>query len=477
MSRRDLTADICVIGAGSGGLSVASGAAQLGLKVVLFERGEMGGDCLNYGCVPSKALIAAADRAHVIATGSKLGVSSAAPVVDWPAVKAHIRSVIDTIAPIDSQARFEGLGCTVVREHARFTGPRTLESDGVRVRANRIVVATGARALVPDIPGLAATPHLTNENVFDLPEFPKRLIVLGAGPIGIELGQAFRRLGAEVVLVEAAIPLAGFDREAAGVVLAALRAEGVDIREGAKAVGVSGVAGAVRVEIESKGGRETLDGSHLLVAIGRKVAVDGLDCEKGGVAFTNKGITVDPWLRSTTNRRVWAVGDVAGREQLTHVAGWHASAFVRSVLFKARTRADSAPIPSAVYADPELARIGLSEEDARAAHGDKVKSVTAPFHENDRAQAEGETEGFARIVVGPGAKILGATVVGKGAGDLIQIVGLAMASKLGLRALTGVVAPYPTRGEIVKRAAGAFYAPILFSPATKRLVGVLKRLP
>ena len=477
MSRKDLNVDIAVVGAGSGGLSVASGVAQLGLKVALFERGEMGGDCLNYGCVPSKALIAAGERAHVVRTASKLGVTSAPPRVDWPAVRAHIRQVIDTIAPIDSQERFEGLGVTVVREHARFADPRTLESDSVRVRARRIVLATGARALVPNIPGLADTPHLTNETVFDLLEFPTRLIVLGAGPIGVELGQAFRRLGAEVVIVEAAIPLAGFDREAAGVALASLRADGVDLREGARAVSVSGAAGAVRVEIETKTGRETLDGSHLLVAIGRKVAVDGLDCEKGNVAFTPKGITVDPWLRSTTNRRVWAVGDVAGREQLTHVAGWHASAFVRSVLFKARTRADSAPIPSAVYCDPELARIGLSEEAARAGHGDKVKSVTATFHDNDRAQAEGETAGFARLVVGPGAKILGATVVGKGAGDLIQIVGLAMSSKLGLRALTGLVAPYPTRGEIVKRAAGSFYTPLLFSPGTRRLVGLLKRLP
>ncbi len=477
MSRKDLTADIAVIGAGSGGLSVASGAAQLGLKVVLFERGEMGGDCLNYGCVPSKALIAAADHAHALRHGGELGVANVEPTIDWAAVKAHIRKTIATIAPIDSQQRFEGLGCTVVREHARFTGPRTLESDSVRVRASRIVIATGARALVPNIPGLKNTPHLTNETVFDLPELPKRLIVLGAGPIGIELGQAFRRLGAEVVIVEAAKALAGFDREAVDLALASLRADGVDVREGAKAVTVSGVAGAVRVEIEAAAYRETLEGTHLLVAVGRQVQLAGLDCEKGHVTTTAKGVVTDPWLRSTTNHRVWAVGDVAGREHLTHVAGWHASAFVRSVLFKARTRADSVAIPAAVYCEPELARIGLSEEDARAAHGEKVKIVTAHFHDNDRAQAEADTTGFARIVVGPGAKILGATVVGKGAADLIQIVALAMAGKLGLRALTGVVAPYPTRGEIVKRAAGAYYTPVLFSPGTRRLVGLLKHLP
>ncbi len=477
MSRKDLSADIAVIGAGSGGLSVASGAAQLGLKVVLFERGEMGGDCLNYGCVPSKALIAAADHAHTLRHGADLGVANVEPVVDWATVKAHIRKTIETIAPIDSQERFEGLGVTVVREHARFTGPRTLESDSVRVRASRIVIATGARALVPDIPGLKDTPHFTNETIFDLPEFPKRLIVLGGGPIGIELGQAFARLGAEVVIVEAATALAGFDRDATALALASLRADGVDLREGAKAVTVSSAVGAVRVEIEKAGARETIEGTHLLVAVGRQVQIEGLDCETGNVATNKKGVVIDPWLRSTTNHRVWAVGDVAGREHLTHVAGWHASAFVRSVLFRAKTRADSAAIPAAVYCDPELARIGLSEEEARAAHGDKVKVVTAHFDENDRAQAEADTAGFARIVVGPGAKILGATVVGAGAGDLIQIIAVAMANKLGLRALTNVVAPYPTRGEIVKRAAGAFYTPVLFSANTRRLVGLLKHLP
>ncbi|MBT9445339.1 MAG: FAD-dependent oxidoreductase [Hyphomonadaceae bacterium] len=474
---KSLRADIAVIGAGSGGLSVASGAAQLGLKVVLFERGEMGGDCLNYGCVPSKAIIAAGKAAQGFRTAQRFGIANAEPVVDWNAVKAHITGVIETIAPIDSQERFEGLGVTVVRESARFTGPRTLASESVTVRADRIVVATGARAFVPPIPGLAETPYLTNETIFSAPEFPKRLIILGAGAIGIELGQAFRRLGAEVTIVEAARALGPFDEDAAKLAVESLRREGVVIREGAKAVAVSGAAGAVRVEIETAAGRETIDGTHLLVAIGRRAQIDGLDLETGGVKFTPKGVETDAFLRSVSNPRVWAVGDVAGREQLTHAAGWHASAFVRSVLFKARTRADSAPIPSAVYCDPEIAQIGMNEAAARAQFGDKVKAVQVGFHDNDRAQAERATEGFARIVVGPGGKILGASIVGDGAGDLIQIVAVAMANKLGLRALTNIVAPYPTRGEIVKRTAGAYYTPLLFSPGTRRLVGLLKRLP
>jgi pyruvate/2-oxoglutarate dehydrogenase complex dihydrolipoamide dehydrogenase (E3) component len=233
----------------------------------------------------------------------------------------------------------------------------------------------------------------------------------------------------------------------------------------------------VRVEIESAAGRETIEGTHLLVAIGRRAQIDGLDLAAGGVRFTPKGVETDAFLRSVSNPRVWAVGDVAGREQLTHAAGWHASAFVRSVLFKAKTRADAAPMPAAVYCDPEIAQIGLNEAQAREKFGDKVKAVSVPFHDNDRAQAERAVEGFARIVVGPGAKILGASIVGDGAGDLIQIVAVAMANKLGLRALTNIVAPYPTRGEIVKRAAGAYYTPLLFSPGTRRLVGFLKNLP
>jgi pyruvate/2-oxoglutarate dehydrogenase complex dihydrolipoamide dehydrogenase (E3) component len=465
---RDMSADIAVIGAGAGGLSVAAGAAQLGRRVVLFELGEMGGDCLNYGCVPSKALLAAAQRAHDLRTASKFGVADAAALVDWEAVKAHIAGVIAIIAPIDSQERFEGLGCTVVRERARFTGPRTLESESVRVRASRIVIAAGGRASPPPIPGLEG--YFTNETIFNAPEFPRHLVILGAGAIGMEMAQGFRRLGADVTVVEAATPLAGFDRDAADLVVAALQAEGVVFHIGARAVKAEGAT----LTLDTG---ETVSGSHILVATGRKANTDGLDLEKGGVAYTGKGVTVDSFLRSTTNRRVWAVGDIAGREQLTHAAGWHASAFVRSALFRAPTRADATLLPACVYVDPEIARIGLSESEARAHHGDRVKVSQSPFHENDRAQAERHTAGFARYVIGPGARILGATIVGKGAGDLIATVALAMANRLSLRALTGIAPAYPTRAEIVKRAASAFYAPLVFGAGARRLVSVLSRLP
>jgi pyruvate/2-oxoglutarate dehydrogenase complex dihydrolipoamide dehydrogenase (E3) component len=477
MSKETLRADLAIIGAGAGGLSVAAGAAQLGLKVVLFERGEMGGDCLNYGCVPSKALIAAAKQAHLMRTGARFGVANVDPVIDWPAVRAHVKGVIATIAPVDSQERFEGFGVKVVREHARFADPQTIESESVRVRARRIVIAAGGRATVPPIPGLAETPYLTNETIFDVPTLPQSLIILGAGAIGIELGQAFRRFGSAVTILEMGKALARMEGEAVSIVLHQLRSEGVDVREGAKAVAVAHRDGQITVEVEQNGARSAVAGTHLLLALGRTPLTHGLDLEKGNVTFDAKGVRTDIRLRSTTNGRVYAIGDIAGREQFTHAAGWHASAFVRTVLFKAATAADALPMPGAVYCDPEIAQIGLTLSQAREKFGDKVKAAEWKFEENDRAQAERSAEGFCRLVIRPGAKILGASIVGEGAGDLIQIVGLAMSNKLGARALTNIIAPYPTRGEIVKRAAGAYYTPVLFSANTRLLVAALQRLP
>lgn len=477
MAQTNLRADLAIIGAGSGGLSVAAGAAQLGLKVVLFERGEMGGDCLNYGCVPSKALIAASKQAHLMRNGARLGIANVTPQVDWPAVQAHVKGVIAGIAPVDSQERFEGFGVTVIREHARFADPQTIESDSVRVRARRIVIAAGGRAFVPPLPGLTNVPFLTNETIFDVPVLPPHLIILGAGAIGVELGQAFRRLGSQVTLIEQSRALARMEPDAAAIVVHQLRADGVDVRENTAAVAVGGAAGAIAVEMETAGARTAVTGTHLLLALGRRPLLDGLALENGNVASDAKGVTTDIRLRSTTNPRVYAVGDIAGREQFTHAAGWHASAFVRTVLFKAATRADNLPMPGAVYCDPEVAQIGMTFAQAKELFGAKATQTEWKFEENDRALAERASEGFARLVIGPGAKILGASIVGEGAGDLIQIVGLAMSNKLGVRALTNIIAPYPTRGEIVKRAAGAYYTPVLFSKNTRRLVAVLQRLP
>ncbi len=471
MKQERVRADLAIIGAGSGGLSVAAGAAQLGLKVVLFEKGEMGGDCLNYGCVPSKALIAAADAAHVAGHSTAIGISASGIKVDFAAVMARVHHVIAEIAPIDSQARFEGLGVRVVREAARFRDRRVVESDSLRVTARKVVIATGSRAAVPPIPGLDVVPYLTNESIFELKACPEHLIVLGGGPIGAELGQAFRRLGSRVTLIEADAVLGREDPDAAAVVVDQLKADGVTVLAGCKAVRVEP---GPTVVVSGPEGEQRIAGSHLLIALGRQASLDGLNLDAAGVAFDRAGVKTDRSLR-TSNRRVFAIGDAAGRGQFTHLAGAHAGLFVRKALFAAPINADSLLVPRVTYTSPELAAVGLTEAQARAAHGDDVRVLVQPFADNDRAQAEGDIRGFAKLIASRRGKILGVTLVGAHAGDHLPLWVLTMTTGLKLSQLTGMIAPYPTRGEINKRLAGQWFTGALFSPATRRLVSVLKR--
>ncbi len=471
MTRQRVDCDLAVIGAGSGGLSVAAGAAQLGLKVVLFEKGEMGGDCLNYGCVPSKALIAAAHAAHAMTHSAPLGVTASGVAVDFAAVMRHVHGVIAAIAPIDSQARFEGLGVKVVREAARFAGPREIHGDSVAVFARKVVLATGSRAAAPPIPGLEAVAYLTNETIFSLEALPPRLVVLGGGPIGVELGQAFARLGSSVTLVEADAILGREDREAAATVIDQLKADGVTLVKG-KVVRVE--AGPV-VVVETDTGEQRLEATHLLLALGRRPNIEGLGLDAAGIVHDASGVRTDRSLR-TSNRRVFAVGDVAGRGQFTHLAGAHAGLVVRKALFALPVDADALVVPRVTYSDPELAAVGLGEAEARRRHGDGVRVLTQPFEDNDRARAEGDSRGFAKLVATRQGRVLGVTVVGARAGDLIHLWSLALASGLKLSQVAGMIAPYPTRGEIAKRLAGQFYTPSLFAPRTRRLVSLLKRL-
>lgn len=467
---RKLKADIIVIGAGSGGLSVASGAAQLGLRVVLFEKGEMGGDCLNTGCVPSKALIASAHAAHDARTAGRLGVT-ADPTVDFAAVMAHVRAAITAIEPHDSQQRFESLSVTVIREPARFTGPRTVASASVEVTARKIVIATGSRAKAPSIAGLPGSAFLTNETIWGLTELPRRLIVLGAGPIGLELGQAFRRLGSEVVVVEAAQPLPREDRDLAQPVLDQLASDGIEVFTGRQVDAVERSGDVVAVV----SGGHRVEGSHLLVAVGREAVLEGLNLEAANIAHGPRGIALDRQLRSTSNPAVFAVGDAAGREAFTHVAGAHAGLVVRRALFAQSTDVEALVIPRVTYTDPEIAAVGLSEADARKLHGDRLQVLSVPFKSNDRAIAEADTRGLAKLVLDPKGRILGVGIVGRGAGELIHPWALALTAKLKLRAFADFIAPYPTRGEIHKRLASAFYSPILFADRTRALVSLLKR--
>lgn len=466
-----LHADICVIGAGSGGLSVAAGAAQMGAAVVLVEKHLMGGDCLNTGCVPSKALIAAAHAAAAVRGAGRFGVNGHEPAVDFAGVHGHVHGVIAAIAPHDSVERFEGLGVTVLKAAARFTGPDEVEAGGERIRARRFVVATGSSAAVPPVPGLAETPYLTNETVFDLTERPGHLVVLGGGPIGVEMAQSFRRLGAAVTLLDIGTILPRDEPEAVEVLRRRLVAEGIALHEKAGVASVSRSANGIVVAL-ADGAR--IEGTHLLVAAGRRPNVADLGLEAAGIAATLRGITVDAGLR-TTNRRVYAIGDVAGGPQFTHIAGYHAGLVLRSALFGLPAKTDYAALPWVTYADPELAHVGLTEAEARKA-GHPVTVLAEPLAGNDRAQAERETEGLVKIVLGRRGRILGVTIVAPRAGEMIGLWGLAIQKRMAIGAVASSLAPYPTMAEIGKRAAGRWYTPTLFGARTRRIVGLLQRL-
>jgi pyruvate/2-oxoglutarate dehydrogenase complex dihydrolipoamide dehydrogenase (E3) component len=467
---RRIETDICIIGGGSGGLSVAAGAAQMGARTVLIEGHKMGGDCLNYGCVPSKALIASARHAHAMGTGQPFGVAPVAAQVDYAAAKDHVASVVAGIAPHDSQDRFEGMGVEVIRDYGRFVSRQEVQAGGTVVRARRFVIATGSGPFVPPIEGLEAVPYHTNETIFDLRERPEHLIVIGGGNIGVEMAQAHVRLGSRVTVLEGARALGRDDPELAALVLDRLRAEGVEIIEGEQADRVT-TEGGVTVHTGSR----SVTGSHLLVAVGRKVKVDGLGLDTAGVAYDRKGVKVGADLRSRTNRRVYAVGDAAGGLQFTHLAGYHAGIVVRSAVLGLPAKAKTAHIPRATYTDPELAQVGLTEAEARKTHGARLTVVRAAYADNDRARAEGRTEGMLKVMV-VGGRPVGASMVGPMAGDLIGYWAMAIANGLRMQAISDTVLPYPTMAEIHKRAASAYFGPKLFeSDVVKRVVGLVQR--
>jgi len=467
--------DICVIGAGSAGLLTTAGAAQLGAATVLIERGKMGGDCLNYGCVPSKALLAAAKTAAICREAGRFGVTIGEPEIDYPAVIRHVHEVIATIAPTDSTARFEGLGATVIHASARFTGPGEVAAGDRHIRARRFVVATGSAPGAPPIPGLDRVPYLTNETVFDNAVRPNHLIVVGGGPIGMEMAQAHARLGARVTVLEAAQALAKDDPELTALLRNRLLAEGIAIRERVKIERIEQGPEGITAVLGGEHGEERISGSHLLVAAGRRPNVADLDLEKAGIEHGRQGIVVDARLR-TTNRRVFAIGDVAGGPQFTHVAGYHAGIVIRNALFRIPAKVDYRALPWVTYTDPELAHVGLAEAAARDRHGNDIAILRSSFHENDRAQTERTTHGLVKVVTRKNGRILGASILGPHAGELIHPWVLAIGQGLRVKAMAGMIAPYPTLGEAGKRAAGSFYLPKLFSPRIKSLVRLLARL-
>jgi pyruvate/2-oxoglutarate dehydrogenase complex dihydrolipoamide dehydrogenase (E3) component len=473
-----LTPDICVIGAGSGGLAVAAAAAAFGVPVVLVEKGKMGGDCLNTGCVPSKSLIAAGKHARALARANAFGVSARGINIDFAGVHKHVHEVIAAIEPNDSRERFAALGVRVIEGAARFRDAQTVtvsRSCGgeIEIRARRFVIATGSSPALPPIPGLDGTAHLTNETVFDLTARPDHLIVIGAGPLGLELAQAFRRLGSAVTVLEAGQPLAREDPECAGVVLEALAREGVDIRTGAAVARVAAADGQVTVVVCGDGGEETLRASHLLLATGRRANTDGLGLDAAGIDHDSAGIAVDKGLK-TANKRVYAIGDVAGGAQFTHLANYHAGLVIRNALFRLPVRVNEDAVPRVTFTDPELAHVGLTEAQARG-RGVDFRVLRWPYHENDRAQAERDTRGHIKIITSRHGRILGASIVGAAAGELITTWTLAIGRGLNVRALAGIIVPYPTLAEVGKRAAMTYFTLGLTSGFVQRIIAWLRR--
>jgi pyruvate/2-oxoglutarate dehydrogenase complex dihydrolipoamide dehydrogenase (E3) component len=432
--------DAAIIGAGAAGLSTAYGLARLGLKIALIERGVMGGECLNHGCVPSKALLAAARGG-----------------ADWGQAQARVRAAIAAIAPADSAERYAGLGCTVMRGQARLIGDREIDVEGRRIQARRVVVAVGSRTAVPAF--CTALPYLTNETIWDLPMLPAHLLILGAGPMGCEMAEAFANLGAQVTLIGHVLP-----REApalAAPIIESLAARGVTL------VGARAVAARPGPALVLEDGTE-LTGSHLLLATGRVVDVTGL-----GLAAGPNGIRTDAGLRVHGHRHIYAAGDCAdpdgiGPQRLTHVAGAHAALLVRRIAFRLPGRLSATPPVRVVYTAPELAQVG-------ATTGATI--LTHPFTENDRAIAEQNTIGLARLVLDARGRLIGAGITAPGAGEMIGLYALAIAQKLPLRALAGLMLPYPTRSEAGKRAAGSHFAARLFGPKIRKITGLLNHLP
>ena len=468
---QQLKTDILVIGAGSGGLSVAAGASQMGADVILLEGHKMGGDCLNFGCVPSKALIASGKVAYGQSHASAFGVADVQAQVDYAAAKDHVHDVIAQIEPMDSQERFEGFGVRVIREYGSFVSPTQVQAGDHMITARRVIVATGSSPLVPPIPGLDQVPYDTNETIFDLRDKPEHLLIIGGGPIGMEMAQAHVRLGCQVTVIEGMKALGKDDPEAAEIVLDSLRAEGVTIHEDAMVAQIRGEAGAIDVVTENG---QIFSGTHLLLAVGRQANIDRLNLEAAGIDRTRTGIKTDDSLR-TSDRRVYAIGDVAGGLQFTHVAGYQAGIIIRSALFGLPSKAKTAHIPWATYTDPELAQVGLTESQARELHGDRMEIARFDYHHNDRAISERKTKGFIKVMVVKGRPV-GATIVGHQAGELINLWSLALANNLKMGQIAAMVSPYPTIGELNKRVAGAYFSPRLFENQTvKRVVRFVQR--
>lgn len=467
--------DLCIIGGGAAGLVVAAGGAGLGAKVVLIEKNRLGGDCLWTGCVPSKALLHSARVAHTVRTARQAAITVAAPAVALPDVMARVRAVIATLEPHDSPERFAAMGVEIVTGSGCFSGPDRFEVNGRTISARHFVLATGSRPQIPAIPGLASTPYLTHETLFDLREPVAKLLIIGAGPIGIEMAQAFRRLGSEVVVLaggEQILPRE--DGDLAAVIEQQLLGEGVQLAVGVSIREVSGEIGHVQITYSDRNGTQhRVEGSHVLIATGRQPNIEALDLERAGVAVAEGRLVLDGRLR-TQNRRILACGDVAGPFLFTHMAEHQAGIVLRNTLFRLPSRTETRAVPWCTFTDPELARVGLSE---REAHAQSIphRVYTFDFGSLDRAVTDGLGQGRAKLITTPRGKILGAAIAGAGAGELIHEYVLALHKNLTVHDLAGTIHIYPTLAQINRRLAEQRLKAGL-TPAIKRWIQRLFRL-
>ncbi len=472
MSKRDLV----VIGGGTGGLIVTSVAAQLGLKVTMIERrGKLGGDCLQTGCVPSKTLIHAAKVASLMRRADEYGLKAAEPEVDLGRVSDHVQSVIDQIQPHDDPERFRGYGAEVIFGHASFTDPHTVEVNGKSIQGKRFVIASGSSPFVPPIPGLDEVPYLTNENLFSLRELPSRLIVLGGGAIGVEMAQAYARLGSQVTIVER-LPhlLPQEDPEISDMLAESLKAEGIKILTGTSAEQVSKTADVYHMRCNGQESSDIeLESDALLVAVGRRPNVEGMGLEAAGVLYDNRGIKVDRRLR-TSRKHIFACGDVAGPYPFTHMAEYQAGIVISNSIFRFPKKTNYRVVPWVTYSDPELARVGITEQQTKE-QGIEVDVLRFSFNDIDRALAEVETAGEMKLITRKG-KILGATILGPHAGELIHEIVLAMQSGLKISDISATIHAYPTLAQISRRTVNTYYGEKLFSERTRKLVGWINKL-
>ena len=468
--------DIGIIGAGAAGLSAAAGAARFGARTLLLEKEKMGGDCLHFGCVPSKTLIKCASVYHAMKTASRYGLPSVeAPPVDFGAVSRRIEEVVEKIQEHDSAERFQSLGVDVVFGSARFSDEHRVEVSGKRLSAKNWLIATGSSPLVPPIPGLSEVPFLTNRDLFSLSKLPASLAILGAGPIGIEMAQAFARLGSKVSVIEMGGQiLPAEDPDMALIVMDRLRAEGVDFIMGAKAVSVERADGGVAVNLENADktpGRVMAE--SLLVAVGRSPNTEGLGLSRLAISSTRGGITVDGHLR-TDRANIYAAGDCKAGLKFTHVAGYDASIFLTNSVLHLPRKSDYTRIPWCTYTDPELASVGLNEKRAKSAN-EKFSVIVEEFSSNDRFLAEGAASGRIKLILGEQSRVLGVQIAGPHAGEILSGWVVALAGNVGLAKMAGAVFPYPTLSEIDKKVSGKVFEPKIFSDTVKKTLRLLFR--